>query len=157
VKWIKRNKMCEGFGLIVSKESKLYFMEPDSSGNCSHSKLLARLDWIENNNQYLRNFVRVEFPDWKPESFHFDEVGTLPGWVENNRDEILSSCVRIFELCVTTYAEFRKVCAITYAEYEKVCDTTREEYKKMRDTAWAEMIADFSKIEGYVTRIEEPK
>ena len=124
--------MCEGLGLIVSKELKAYFCEPDRN-DCSHSEILKRLGWKENGNQYLRNFVRVQFPDWTPDLFEFDEEDTLPGWAEEHRAEIATECSRILNLCAPALAE----------------------YEKVRDPAWAEFIATISKIDGYVPEREE--
>ncbi len=131
--------MCEGFGLIVDKELKLYFSEPDSDGDCSHSTTLNRLGWSDNTDIHLRHFVRVQFSDWTPESFEFDEEDTLPGWAENNREEILALSIKVLNKCDAARAEFEKVRDAAWAEYEKV-----------RDAAWAELIRKFSKIEGYI-------
>ena len=122
--------MCQGFGLIVSKELKAYFIEPDYNGNCSHSDILDRLGWKENDSKFLRNFVRIEYPDWTPASFRFDEENTLPGWAENNRDDIRTKCEGRLKLCAPAWAEYDKVCA----------------------PAWAELITAFSKIEGHVAK-----
>ena len=65
--------MCEGFGVIVDRELNVWFCEPDKEGNCSHSLTLARLGWKENDDVFLRHFVRVQFPDWTAKSFEFDE------------------------------------------------------------------------------------
>ena len=142
--------MCQGFGLIVNKELKAYFMEPDNEGDCSHSDLLKRLGWKENNNIHLRDFVRIEFTDWQSESFRFDEENTLPGWVENNRDEIQNKCIHILNLCAPARAEYENVRAPAWAEYENVCNQARAEYENVCNPAWAELINQFSKIEGYV-------
>jgi hypothetical protein len=136
--------MCEGFGLVVSKDMKAYFMEPNTSGNCSHSDLLERLGWKDNDNQFLRNFVRVEFPDWTPESFRFDEEKTLPGWVENSRDEIRANCIRILDACTPAQAQYEKACAPAQAQYEKACDEAWAQFEKVCDEARAQ----FEKVRG---------
>lgn len=125
--------MCMGFGCLVDKELNLYFSEPDSTGNCSHSQTLYRLDWKENDDQCLRHFVRVQFSDWMPDSFEFDEGKTLPGWCENEREAIRQGCVALLGRC-----------APAWAEYEKVCDQARAEYQKVRAMAWAE----YEKVRG---------
>jgi len=166
--------MCTGFGLIVSKDLQVYFIEPDYNGNCSHSIILKRLGWKENGNKFLRNFVRVEYPDWTADSFRFDEESTLPGWADENRDDIRAKCESRLSLCAPAWAEYEKVCAPAWAEYEKVCAPALAEYEKVRDPAWAEyekacapalaeyekvcdpalaeLIIAFSKIEGYVPK-----
>ena len=148
--------MCQGFGIIVSKELELYFIEPDYSGDCSHTDILARLGWKENTNAHLRKFVRVEFQDWQPGSFKFDEDHTLPGWVENNKDEIQGKCVALLNKCDAALAEYEKVRYAALAEYKKVSDAALAEYKKVRAPALAELITQFSKIEGYVPERKSP-
>jgi len=130
--------MCEGFGLIVSKDLKVYFVEPNKEGDCSHSDILSRLGWKDNEDKFNRNFVRVEYADWKANSFRFDEENTLPGWAENNRDDIRTTCDGRLSLCAPALAEYNKVRAPALAEYEKVCAPAWAEYKKVRDAAWAE-------------------
>jgi len=130
--------MCQGFGIIIDKDINLWFSEPDTDGNCSHSIIIERLGWRENEDPHLRSFVRVEFADWTPESFTFDETTTLPGWCENNRHEIRNKCVSLLEKCAPAYAEYGKVCAPAWAEYEKVCAPAWAEYEKVRAPASAE-------------------
>jgi hypothetical protein len=142
--------MCQGFGIIIDKDINLWFSEPDTDGNCSHSLIIKRLNWHENVDPHLRNFVRVEFPDWKPESFVFDETTTLPGWCENNKQEIQNKCVSLLEKCTLAWAEYEKVRAPALAEYEKVCAPAWAEYEKVRVQAWADMITRLKMIGGYV-------
>jgi hypothetical protein len=130
--------VCNGFGLIVDKNLYIYFVEPDATGDCSHSDILRRLGWRENVNRFLRNFVRVEFSDWTPESFSFDEDSSLPGWAEENKQEIKDKCIHALELCAPAWAEYEKVRAPALAEYEKVRDPALAEYEKVRDLALAE-------------------
>jgi hypothetical protein len=120
--------MCEGFGMIISKEIKGYFIEPDSGGDISHSDILARLGWVENSDKHLRKFVRVEVPDWIIASFRFDESITLPGWAESAKDDIIALVTKTLEKTAPAYAE----------------------YQRVKDTAEAEMIAKMSLINGYV-------
>ena len=130
--------MCEGFGLIVTQDTQ-YFVEPDGACNVSHTDILTRLGWQDNGDAFNRRFVRVEYPDWTPGSFKFDENGTLPGWVEENRDEIIARCNAVLEKA-----------APALAEYEKMRGTALAEYKKMCGTAYAEMIGNLKMITGYV-------
>ena len=126
--------MCEGFGGIVTRDGRVLFCEPDSDGNCSHSELLNRMGMPENNDPFLRHFVRFEFPDWTPGSFRWDEDDTLPGWVtdENKRD-----CFKLLDRA-PAWAEYEKVCDAARAEYEKVRAPAKAEYEKVRAPAWAE-------------------
>jgi hypothetical protein len=157
--------MCNGFGLIVDKFFNVYFVEPDGNGNCSHSDILLRLGWRENVNRFLRNFVRVEFSNWTPGSFSFDEDSSLPGWVEENKQGIKDKCVRTLELCAPALAEYKKVRGLAWAEYEKVRGPALAEYKKVRGPALAEyekvrgpalaeFVATLSKIKGYVEELK---
>ena len=130
--------MCQGFGIIIDKDINLWFSEPDTDGNCSHSIIIERLGWRENEDPHLRSFVRVEFADWTPESFTFDETTTLPGWCENNKQEIQNKCVALLEKCAPASAEYKKVCDQASAEYEKVCDQASAEYEKVCAPAYAE-------------------
>jgi hypothetical protein len=130
--------MCNGFGMIVTSELKGYFVEPNNDGDVSHSEILKRLDWKDNDNQFTRRFVRVECWDWTMGSFRFDEDDTLPGWAEEHRDEIISLVDKTLAATVPAWAEYRKVRAPARAEYEKVCDAARAEYEKVRAAAWAE-------------------
>ena len=130
--------MCQGFGIIIDKDINLWFSEPDTDGNCSHSIIIERLGWRENEDPHLRSFVRVEFADWTPESFTFDETTTLPGWCENNKQEIQNKCVALLEKCAPAWAEYEKVCDQASAEYEKVRAPASAEYEKVCAPAWAE-------------------
>ena len=131
--------MCEGFGMIISKEIKGYFIEPDSVGDISHSDILSRLGWKENTDKHLRKFVRVELPDWTISSFRFDENGTLPGWAESAKDDIVALVTKTLEKT-----------APAYAEYQKVRDAADAEYQKVTALAYTEMIKKMAFIEGYV-------
>jgi len=142
--------MCNGFGIIVDKELNLWFSEPDNTGDCSHSMTIQRLGWTENRNINLRHFVRVQFKDWTPNSFMFDEDDTLPGWCEENRDEIKNKCVVLLLRCAPAWAEYKKVCAPAWAEYEKVRAPAWAEYEKVHAPAWANLVADWINVPGYV-------
>ena len=131
--------MCNGFGGIIGKDGSLHFCEPDLDGDCSHSLILKRLGWKENESPFLRSFVRFQFPDWTAESFEWDEDCTLPGWVgDEHREMAVKTLLRV---------------AAAWAEYEKVRDAAWAEYEKVRDAAWDELIHAFSSIPGYVPEV----
>jgi hypothetical protein len=130
--------MCKGFGMVITKELKGYFCEPDINANCSHSETIERLGIKENKNRFIRNFVRIQCPDWKIGSFEFDEDGTLPGWAEENRGEIINLVGKTLKKAAQAYTEYEKVRDQAWAEYKKVRDPALAEYKKVRDQAWAE-------------------
>ena len=129
--------MCNGFGMIVSKDGKGYFTMPDNEGDISHSTILAALGWKENTDVNHRNFVRIECSDWTMKSFHFDEESTLPGWVDETEIKTLVS-------------KTLKKAAPAYAEYEKVCAPARAEYEKVRAPAREKLHERLSKISGFV-------
>jgi hypothetical protein len=86
-------------------------------------------------------------------SFRFDEDDTLPGWVEEHRDEIISLVDNTLTAATPAWAEYQKVRYAALAEYEKVCDPAWAEYHKVRAPAWAEFILALSAIPGYVAKI----
>jgi len=130
--------MCQGFGCIVNNNLDVYFCEPDKEGSISHSEILLRLNWPDNDDAFVRRFVRVECMDWTVASFRFDEDQTLPGWAEQNRVEIINRVELISSKIAQALAEYEKVRAQAWAEYEKVRDQAWAEYVKVRAPAWAE-------------------
>ena len=136
--------------MIVSKDLKAYFTMPDNGGDISHSEILKALGWKENTNIQLRNFVRVQCADWKISSFEFDEMNTLPGWAEENKEEIKSLVKKALRRAAPALAEYEKVCDHALAEYEKVCDPAWAEYEKVRDHALARLHDKLSAIGGFV-------
>ena len=107
--------MCNGFGMIISKEIKGYFCEPDSDGDCSHSTILNRLGWKDSKSEHIRGFVRVQCPDWKIDSFEFDEDKSLPGWAEEGKDEIISLVKRALRRAAPAEDEYQRVKAQAWA------------------------------------------
>ena len=132
--------MCQGFGCIVNNNLDVYFCEPDKEGSISHSEILLRLNWPDNDDAFVRRFVRVECMDWTVASFRFDEDQTLPGWAEQNRVEIINRVELISSKIAQALAEYEKVRAQAWAEYEKVRDQAWAEYEKVRAQAWAEYV-----------------
>jgi hypothetical protein len=128
--------MCEGFGVIVTKDGRYLWIEPDSNGDVSHSDILRRA-WIKDNDKlFTRAFVRVEIPTWKIGSFRFDEDSTLPGWVDE--DAVKTYCNKLLKRVAPAWAEYNKVKGTALAEYEKVKGTAWAEYNKVMYTALAE-------------------
>jgi len=153
--------MCNGFGMIVIKDLKAYFSEPDYDGDCSHSETLKRLRIKDSEDQFLRSFVRVQCPDWKIKSFEFDEEASLPGWADENRQEITNLVGKTLKKAYPALAEYEKVCSAAWAEYQKVNNPALAEYEKVRDAAWAEyekvckpasaeLIKKLSVLPGYI-------
>ena len=123
--------MCRGFGAIITKNLDLYFCEPDTDGDVSHSEILRRLQMPDSTNEHLRKFVRIQCPDWKVGSFEFDEERSLPAWADDGRDDI-----------ITLVQKTLVKCAPSWAEYEKVCGA-----------ALAKMVKRMSNIKGYVHKV----
>jgi len=151
--------MCEGFGVIVTKDGRYLFCEPDFNGNVSHSEILRRACIKENTDPFNRSFVRVEIPTWKIGSFRFDEESTLPGWVD--ADEVKTRCDKLLKRVSPAWAEYEKVRDAALAkygkvrdaaraEYEKVCGPARAEYEKVCGPARAEFVSKISSVDGYV-------
>ena len=129
--------MCNGFGLIVDKNLDVYFVEPDSEGDVSHSEILYRLGWNDSQDTYIRSFVRIEFPDWTPESFQFDEEDTLPGWAEERRVEIKDKCVDLLRSgCEPAWQTYSEVYEAASAEYDKARDPLWDKFQQARNDAW---------------------
>jgi hypothetical protein len=91
----------------------------------------------DNDSPFKRSFVRFEFPKWTEDSFHYDEEGTLPGWVT---DEMKERAVSVLLRVHPAYTEYLKVSDAAYAEYRKVSDPAYTEYLKVRDAAYAEYL-----------------
>lgn len=152
--------MCEGFGLIVTKDN-LYFIEPDVFGNVSHSAILRRLGWNDNTDQVLRHFVRVEYPDWTTDSFRFDEDSTLPGWVDEA--EIKTRCDKVLERVCSLFAKYELAKDTAYNECNRVLGEA-ENYKVLLaigdaannklllelNAAYAEFVQTIKSFTGYV-------
>jgi L-rhamnose mutarotase len=149
--------MCNGFGGIITQDGRVLFAEPDESGDCSHSELLNRLGMKDNKNEFVRSFVRFEFPKWTEASFRYDEDDTLPVWVTPEFEDRAKAILRRIaparaeyqnvrnaaqaeyqKVHAPAWAEYQKVHAPAWAEYEKVRDAARAEYEKVRDAARAE-------------------
>lgn len=122
--------MCKGFGMIICKSLKGYFIEPTQYGDISHRDILNRMDKVENESAYLRDFVRIECPDWTFTSFRFDEPRTLPGWVEENREEIIDLVKKTLVKAFKLYREFRTTMEDLDINYGKSLDEENERTKK---------------------------
>ena len=139
--------MCNGFGMIVSKDGKGYFTMPNIDGDISHSEILRALGWKEDTDTRLRKFVRVECADWTMKSFNFDEVQTLPGWVDeaevktlvaNTLKKAAPARAEYEKARASAPAEYNKATASAWAEYYKACAPARAEYYKACASARAE-------------------
>ena len=130
--------MCNGFGCIATRDGRILFIEPDENGNVSHSDILRRAGIKENDSSIIRNFVRVEFPDWTEKSFHWDEQNTLPGWADSAVEERCKKLLlRISPL---------------YAEYRTTTDQAEAEYHKIMHQAETEFVVKISAITGYLSK-----
>jgi len=73
--------MCDGFGGFLHKNGTVYFIEPDSDGDISHSNVLSRMPAHLKDDDAL---VAFEFPNWTAESFRWDSY-SAPEWQEGQR------------------------------------------------------------------------
>lgn len=99
--------MAVGAGILVSQAIKCYWTDIDLNGNQNHRVLIRALGWRENTDARLRRFVRVEVKDWDMKNFSFDENGTLPGWAENNVQEIKDAVAKIIEKVAKVNEKFK--------------------------------------------------
>jgi hypothetical protein len=121
--------MCDGFGIIVTKDGRFLWIEPDKEGDVSHSEIISRAGLTEDHNPLeSRKFVRIEFPDWTEGSFRFDENSSLPAWLDE--DETKEKCIKVLLRVQPIWAE----------------------YDKVVDPAQAEMIPKISKMTGYCSK-----
>ena len=141
--------MCNGFGCIATRDGRILFIEPDENGNVSHSDILCRAGIKENDSAIIRNFVRVEFPDWTENSFHWDEQNTLPGWADSTVEE---RCKKLLLRLSPLYTEYHKITDQVLAEYHKITDQVLAEYRKITDPAEAEFVAKVATITGYLSK-----
>ena len=88
---------CAGFNLILGQSLKPHWIEEESDGSVYHQNILARMGWDDNDNVYMRRFLRIEVSKWDMANFHYDETCTLPGWVENNDEEIKDIVYKLIE------------------------------------------------------------
>lgn len=85
-----------GFSGIIDVDFSIKWSAPEfNSLDASHSPIFSYGGVVENSDAFVRRFVRFEFPKWTEDSFKFDEVGTLPGWVEENKQEIIDRATKV--------------------------------------------------------------
>lgn len=142
--------MCDGFGGIITRLLQLYWSEPDKDGDCSHSVTIERMGIEDNKDIFLRNFARWQCPDWTIASFEFDEESTLPGWVEENKQEIINKVSLLLAKAFPLWAEYERVRDNAFAEYKRVRDNTWAEYRRVEQTAMDEMMQSMRKLSGFV-------
>lgn len=87
--------MASGFGALCGQNLALHWIEAFFGEEISHSTILERMGWEENESTYIRFFVRIQVYSYDIEQFEFDEGTTLPGWVENNRQEIKDNTEKV--------------------------------------------------------------
>ena len=116
--------MCRGFGIVCSRELNLYFTHFENMDvhNCSHAEILWELGW-QDTEVFNRRFIRIEFPNWKANSFNADEYQTLPGWAENNLEEIKNKSIKLLEKILPFYEEFKLKNGKILDKYNEVMTT----------------------------------
>jgi hypothetical protein len=101
--------MCIGFGILYFQDGSMKFIEPDLSGNVSHSDIGGRLKMghaLMYESMFTRTFVRIEFPRWTVDSFKVDEEETLPAWF--HYEDCQNECVKLFLRVYSLYSEYKK-------------------------------------------------
>jgi hypothetical protein len=153
--------VADGFGALCAQCLDLYWIEDTGSG-VSHSEILRRMGWEENNDVYVRFFVRIEIPGYLPRRFKFDESSTLPGWTENNLDEIKDKALKTLDKVVKVREEWLpkmdkivsdRIAAMMQGDSlidrilnEQTRVAVDQEYRLMRE----DYIKALSMIKGYV-------
>lgn len=146
--------MCRGFGGIATKDGRILFAEPNYLGDCSHTMILDRAGISDNEDQFMRSFVRVQFTKWSAETFEFDELNSLPGWV--NSDEILEKATKLMERVLPIYKEFstsiekmiierREKEQAAYLAYLKNSDDSKKE-QALVEAKWKRYIRAIKKM-----------
>lgn len=150
--------MCQGFGCLIDKMLNLYFIEPDANGDISHSEIIDRLGWEDNENAYLRDFVRIECSLWTEETIHFDKDTNLPGWAEHAHDEIINKATNLMLRINKLIAPYMRECDEISGKWRAILDktdmfsrpqTTREFWAEL-DVARDKFVQVLIPIKGYV-------
>ena len=148
--------MCKGFGTIVTKNMDVYFTMFDEVGDIHHSDIIEALGIEENRNPFLRSFVRTENPVWTTDSFRFDEPGTLPGWVEENK-EIIRDKVNVLMLkSFPALKEYEAIQQQAWKEYKAIQQPALKEYEAIQQPAWKEYKAIKQQAWKEYLAIEQP-
>jgi hypothetical protein len=163
VKPDKEAKIAAGFGVLVGQGLSLFWIEENESGKISHSDIINRLGWNENADPFVRHFVRVEVPGWKMENFRYDECCTLPGWAENNGQEIEDAVRKILEKIIVVKTEHDKAFKIIDKEWDRkinamkgddcpmvIFDQVGDKYRNLLNALKQKEIEEYKKIKGYV-------
>lgn len=140
--------MCQGMGFIVTK-SRIYFTMPDIRGNVSHElilELMTERRMITHDDKvkslFLRKFVRVGYPEWTPESFHIDELKTLPPWADE--EDIRARCDKLF----------LRIKAIYHAYSTARTNSTNEHIRSYAHHKTVELALVSAKLAGKITAQE---
>ncbi len=166
--------MCYGFGGIVLWNGTILFGPPDENGDVSHSPIiggadaggLLHPDYCVMRLLAARRYVSFGFPTWTEESFHWDEDGTLPYWL--NEEETKERIVKLFERVTPIWWAAEKQIISARAEYNRVYEKNGwldrhvpspdpKDVNALMDlrrnriyTALVNMRAELSKIPGYI-------
>jgi Txe/YoeB family toxin of Txe-Axe toxin-antitoxin module len=110
--------MAEGLAILIGQGLSCFWIEPDITGDSiSHSSILERLEWNDSENRELRRFVRVQVPSWNIENFEFDEDNSIPGWAENNIQEIKEAVEKILDKIFPIKEKFEEMYGIMMDDY----------------------------------------
>lgn len=162
--------MCDGFGVIVTKDLKIWFVEPDINGDVSHERIIDLLILSKILGKHAddgikpRTFVRVEFPEWTEESFRFDQPHGLPTWCEASADEIQERCVKLmlrvkepWYICRANqdkvYKDWQKrylSCKEDMTLSGKLCSTDWNEMHNKKVDYYNKFVKEISVFDGYI-------
>jgi hypothetical protein len=158
--------MCYGFGVVVTKDLKCWFVEPDIRGNVSHEIIIDRLICSRDIPPFIdleprpRRFVRIEFPDWTEESYRVDEIGTIPTWFEEDADVIKEKCTKLMLRARVHYIRMVNVRQRAYNVWFKhYCyrgdEEANEKWNQMHDirvAAYETMVKKVKPMRGYAPK-----
>jgi hypothetical protein len=159
----KGENMADGFGILIQQNLTGFWIEGDENDSISHSSILERLGWNENRNPIVRYFARVQVPYYEMENFEFDEGSTLPGWAENNVEEIKEVTRKILNKVKPIMKKYHD--AVWQLEQERgqafvkndgtytaglLNSQVASKYNELIYKAKLDMIEAYKKIPGYV-------
>lgn len=125
--------MCQGFSVIVLKDGSIYFTLPDEYGNISHSHIIGQLSIPDNTSPFVRLFVRAEVTVWDdPATFHWDEAGNLPVWMESIEEETKNKIIRLSNKTSSAFLEYKK----NFRVLTKKHTESLAELQRIRNLSW---------------------
>ena len=140
-----------GFGVLLFRDGSIKFCEPLVENiNCSHSYIINRLEIEDNENQYLKHFVRAQFISYNDEeSFDWDEQDALPACADT--DENKERMNKLFRKVSPFFVEYEtSLCKLKTLWYKT--DLSREKFRNGCRSRIRTLVSHIESIEGYVPK-----